>query len=99
VQGAEKRLEKLQKLAKGSKEAKAAAEHMQQLLAHLNEGKAARDFPLPENEGFLAAWRELGLLTAKPVIYCAGQGARRGLCPHLRPAGGGAAGPGPGGAG
>lgn len=35
VQSTEKRLEKLQKMAKGSKEAKAAAEHMQVLLAHL----------------------------------------------------------------
>lgn len=71
VQSTEKHLEKLQKMAKGSKEAKAAAEHMQVLLAHLNAGKSARDFALPEHEAFLAAWRELGLLTAKPVIYCA----------------------------
>jgi ribosome-binding ATPase YchF (GTP1/OBG family) len=26
---------------------------------------------LPDNETFLQSWRELGLLTAKPVIYCA----------------------------
>ena len=71
IQSVEKRLEKLQKMAKGSKDAKAAAEIMQDLLAALNDGKAASAFPLPENEAFLQSWRELGLLTAKPVIYCA----------------------------
>lgn len=71
LQSVEKRLEKLQKMAKGSKDAKAAAELMQGLLAHLNEGKAAAAFALPDNETFLASWRELGLITAKPVIYCA----------------------------
>lgn len=71
LQSVEKRLEKLQKMAKGSKEAKAAAELMQGLLAHLNDGKPAAAFTLPDNEIFLASWHELGLITAKPVIYCA----------------------------
>ena len=71
IQSVEKRLEKLLKMAKGSKDAKAAAEIMQQLLAALNDGKPASTFTLPENEAFLQSWRELGLLTAKPVIYCA----------------------------
>ena len=72
LQSVEKRLERLQKMSKGSKDAKAAAEVMQTLLTHLNDGKAAREFVLPEsNEAFLTSWRELGLLTAKPVIYCA----------------------------
>ena len=68
LQSVEKRLEKLQKMAKGSKDAKAAAELMQGLLA---DGKPADGFALPDNETFLASWRELGLITAKPVIYCA----------------------------
>ena len=38
---------------------------------HLNAGNGARSFELPDNETFLQSWRELGLLTAKPVIYCA----------------------------
>ena len=71
IQSVEKRLEKLLKMAKSSKDAKAAAEIMQQLLAALNDGKPASTFALPENEAFLQSWRELGLLTAKPVIYCA----------------------------
>jgi len=71
LQSVEKRLEKLQKMARGSKDAKTAAELMRGLLAHLNDGKPAAGFALPGNETFLASWRELGLLTAKPVIYCA----------------------------
>lgn len=71
IQSVEKRLEKLQKMAKGSKDAKAAAEIMQELLAALNDGRPASTFNLPDNEAFLQSWRELGLLTAKPVIYCA----------------------------
>ena len=71
IQSVEKRQERLLKMAKGSKEAKAAAEIMGQLLASLNGGTPASAFPLPENDAFLQSWRELGLLTAKPVIYCA----------------------------
>ena len=48
-----------------------AAGLMEKLLEHLNAGREARSFGLPENELFAQAWRELGLLTAKPVIYCA----------------------------
>ena len=44
---------------------------MQGLLAHQHEGNPAAAFALPDNETFLASWRELGLITAKPVIYCA----------------------------
>ena len=72
LQSVEKRMERLQKMAKANKDAKAVADIMQTLLAHLNDGKAARDFSLPDtNEAFMTSWRELGLLTAKPVIYCA----------------------------
>ena len=71
LQSVEKRLEKLQKMAKGSKDAKTAAELMQGLLAHLNEGKPAAAFALPDTETFLASWRELGLITAQPGRYCA----------------------------
>ena len=71
IQTVEKRLEKMLKMAKGSKECKLAADLMQGLLDHLNSGKTASTYPLPENELFSSAWHELGLLTAKPVIYCA----------------------------
>lgn len=34
-------------------------------------GNSARDFALPDSDAFEEIWKELGLLTAKPVIYCA----------------------------
>lgn len=71
IQTVERRLEKMRKQAKGSREMQAAAELMEKLLAHLDGGKDARSFELPENELFAQTWRELGLLTAKPIIYCA----------------------------
>ena len=72
IQTLEKRLEKTTKLAKGNKEATALAELQSELLAHLNSGKPASSFALPElTEALAAAWKEMGLLTAKPVIYCA----------------------------
>lgn len=71
IQSVEKRFEKMTKMTKGNKDAKVGLDIMQQLLSHLNNGMSAREFPLPENEIFLASWKELGLLTAKPVIYCA----------------------------
>ncbi len=71
IQSAEKRLEKMRKMGKGSKEMPTAITIMERLLAHLNGGAAARSFELPDNAIFAQAWRELALLTAKPVIYCA----------------------------
>lgn len=71
IQSVEKRLERMRKMAKGSKEMPAAASIMEALLAHLDSGSAARTFEIPDNAIFATAWRELGLLTAKPVIYCA----------------------------
>ncbi|MDR2573553.1 MAG: redox-regulated ATPase YchF [Desulfovibrio sp.] len=71
MQSVEKRLEKMRKTAKGDKEAASAVTHLENLLSWLDAGKLAAAFTLPDNDFFLAAWRELGLLTAKPVIYCA----------------------------
>ena len=72
IQTLEKRLEKLQKQAKGSKDAKALCDVWQNLLAHMNAGNPASSFSIPEQtEAFESAWKEMGLLTAKPVIYCA----------------------------
>lgn len=71
IQSVEKRLEKTRKLAKASKDAKPLVEILENLLAWLDAGKAARDFPMPDSDAFRAVWRELSLLTAKPVIYCA----------------------------
>ena len=71
IQSIEKRLEKLQKLARSDKDAKVAFEIMQDLLKHLNNGEMASSFALPDNDIFMQAWNEMGLMSAKPVIYCA----------------------------
>ena len=71
IQSAEKRLERLQKMAKADKDAKAAAEEVSRLLAHMNEGNPAATFEGKDIDAFKLAWREMGLLTAKKVIYCA----------------------------
>lgn len=71
IQSVEKRLEKMRKMAKGSKELPKAVAIVEDLLAHLNAGKPAREFSLPDNAILAQTWRELGLLTAKPIIYCA----------------------------
>lgn len=67
-----KRLERLQKQARGDKELTRAVDECRRLLEHLNNGKPAALFGLPEhNEPFRQTWHELSLLTAKKVIYCA----------------------------
>lgn len=71
IQSVERRLERLQRQAKGDKEAFAAAESMAALLQHLDSGQAASVFTAQGNEMFQTAWNELGLLSAKTVIYCA----------------------------
>ena len=72
LESVEKRLEKTMKLAKASKEAKVLVEILQGLRSHLNLGKPAASYPFPEgNDALDALLHEMGLLTAKPVIYCA----------------------------
>lgn len=83
IQTVERRLEKMRKQAKGSKEMQAAVGLMEKLLAHLNNGKDVRSFEMPENELFGQAWREVGLLTTKPVIYCANVDEAGGVQRHV----------------
>ena len=71
IQSVEKRLERLRKMSKGDKEAKATADQVALLLDHLNAGKPAITFEQPEGDAFAANWREMGLITAKKTIYCA----------------------------
>ena len=64
----EKRLEKVQKQAKsGKKEDQAAVETARRMIAHLSEGKAARDYPVEDTEQEFV--NDLMLLTAKPILY------------------------------
>ena len=70
MQSLEKRLEKARK-TRGDKAMQALAADLESLLAHMNEGKPASAFAGPDNELYRQTVRELGLLTAKKVIYCA----------------------------
>lgn len=68
---AQNRLARLTKAAKtGNKAAKAEVAWLEPLVVHLGEGKSARTFPFdPEDEDQQFALREMGLLSAKPIIY------------------------------
>jgi len=65
----EKRLERIRKQAKNSKEAQAELVVLEKINADLNEGKPVRKVKLTEEE--IELIKQLGLLTAKPVIYAA----------------------------
>ncbi|MDR2694925.1 MAG: redox-regulated ATPase YchF [Deltaproteobacteria bacterium] len=71
IQSVERRIDRLRKQAKGEAGARAALDGMERLLSHLNNGGPAIRFASPANDAFREAWQELGLLTAKQVIYCA----------------------------
>ena len=63
----EKRADRIRRQAKGDKTVRAQVEFLERLQTHLEEGKAARAFDVDEvSEG--ATFRELCLLTAKPVL-------------------------------
>jgi GTP-binding protein YchF len=70
IQTVERRLERLQKQAKGDKLVKSKAEELVKLLAHMNSGLPASQFKMQDDAEF-AQRRELALLTDKSIIYCA----------------------------
>ncbi|MDL2288321.1 redox-regulated ATPase YchF [Oscillospiraceae bacterium OttesenSCG-928-F05] len=65
-----RRIDKVEKLAKGDKKYLEEAAFLGRLRSHLDGGKSARTFPLENEaeEGYLAGSE---LLTAKPVLYIA----------------------------
>ncbi len=70
----ERRLEKLKKGARVNKEDREELELLTPLYDWLAEGRALRRFPLPEGEAgkrLKGLFRQLGLITAKPLIYVA----------------------------
>ena len=71
IQTLERKIEKLQKLAKGDKAAKQMLEDAEDLLKYLNEGNTAASFPGKERESAKQLLSELRLMTGKDVIYCA----------------------------
>ncbi|MDR1360660.1 MAG: redox-regulated ATPase YchF [Deltaproteobacteria bacterium] len=70
IQSVEKRLERARKI-KGDKAMAALAEELEKLLAHLDAGKPAASALDSGSEALRQSLRELGLLTAKKIIYCA----------------------------
>jgi GTP-binding protein YchF len=71
LQSLEKRLEKAKKAAKGDKAMQVLAGELEALFAHLDAGHPVSSYAGPDNEAYRQALRELGLLTAKKIIYCA----------------------------
>ena len=70
IQHLENLLPKAERAAKGAdKEAKLKVDVMKKCLAHLSEEKPVRTLSLDANEK--AAVREIGLLSAKPILYVA----------------------------
>lgn len=68
MESLERRIETSRKRAKGrEKEAMALLSLMEGVLALLEQGRPARDFPVKEEEQ--AALRMLQLLTSKPILY------------------------------
>jgi GTP-binding protein YchF len=69
----ERRADRARRAARtGAKEAVAEAELLDGLVAHLSADQPARTFRVPEAQA--AAFRDLHLLTAKPVLYVANVG-------------------------
>ena len=67
-----KRLDKARKMVKSNDpKEKLATEVCEGLVKHLNDGKPARTFPMPDNVDAKAIVGELHLLTIKPAVYIA----------------------------
>ena len=71
VQTLEKKIERLQKMAKGDKTAKVMLDDAEALLKFMNEGNPATLFPDNEKETVKQFFNELRLMTSKKTIYCA----------------------------
>lgn len=67
----ERRNAKVAKMARMDKNAAKEEEMLKAIKAHLEEGKMARSFEVPEDEDLAAAFKGYNLLTAKPTIYAA----------------------------
>ncbi len=71
IQTLERKIEKLQKTAKGDKSAKAMLEDAEVILKFMNEGKSASLYPDKDKETVKQLFNELRLMTSKNMIYCA----------------------------
>ncbi|GAA9707162.1 redox-regulated ATPase YchF [Helicobacter pylori] len=70
----DKRIDRLQKALKSSKDAKNLLEYALSLKMHLEELKPAKTFPLNTSEAFLELDKELRFLSHKKMIYVANVG-------------------------
>lgn len=71
IQALEKKAERTRKQGKADKAMQALADEMDALSIHLNQGKPASSFDKTPSDAMRQAMWELGLLSAKPVIFCA----------------------------
>lgn len=71
MQSVEKRLDRVSRMAKGDKAAQALQNDIAALLRHMNEGAPASSFNGPDTDIFRQNLREMGLITAKKILYCA----------------------------
>ena len=74
VQALEKKIERLQKAAKGDKSIKIILDDAEALLKFMNEGNTAILYPEKNKETFRELFNELRLMTSKKIIYCANVG-------------------------
>ena len=74
MQALEKRIDRLSRLARAEKDARAEFEAGQNLMKHLESGNPARTFARIPSDAVNIILNELQLLTDKPVIYCANIG-------------------------
>ena len=71
IQAVENRIERLTRKAKGDKEAGVELECARRLVEHLSAGKPATAFAERDTPAGTVLFSEVGLITAKPFIYCA----------------------------
>ncbi|MGN0601772.1 MAG: redox-regulated ATPase YchF [Oscillospiraceae bacterium] len=64
-----RKLDRTRKAMKGDKSLTSAVDFLEKLLAHLEDGKPARSFPMNDDE--IALLKDTPLLSLKPVIYAA----------------------------
>lgn len=67
----ERRIAKQGRAANNDKKVAREVDMLKELIAHLESGKRAVSFEVPDDEDLRKAFREYNLLTAKPVIYAA----------------------------
>lgn len=71
IQTLERKIDKLEKLAKGDKTAKQLLEDANSILNFLNNGNPASLYHESDKESVKQLFNELRLMTSKKVIYCA----------------------------